>query len=127
MIAAGVDWAIVRRFGRCGSEACHTYVWEHEASAHSTAGDAILIKDEWDWATFYFAGYSVFFSGCSVGFTNIASGIAVGIAGSSCALADAQDDSLFVKILIVEIFASALGIFGIIVGIIQSNNAQFPV
>jgi V-type H+-transporting ATPase 21kDa proteolipid subunit len=81
----------------------------------------------WDFATFYFAGYGVFFSGCSVGFTNIASGISVGIAGSSCALADAQDESLFVKILIVEIFASALGIFGIIVGIIQSNNAQFPV
>lgn len=82
--------------------------------------------DTWDMANFFFAGYGVFWSGCSVGFTNIASGISVGIAGSSCALADAQDESLFVKILIVEIFASALGIFGIIVGIIQSNNAQFP-
>mmetsp|Transcript_11759 Transcript_11759/g.25716 ORF Transcript_11759/g.25716 Transcript_11759/m.25716 type:complete len:191 (-) Transcript_11759:110-682(-) len=82
--------------------------------------------EDWDWALFYYAGYGVFFSGCSVGFTNIASGISVGIAGSSCALADAQDESLFVKILIVEIFASALGIFGIIVGIIQSNNCQFP-
>jgi V-type H+-transporting ATPase proteolipid subunit len=85
------------------------------------------LPEGWNWASFYFAGYAVFFSGCSVGITNIASGISVGIAGSACALGDAQDDSLFVKILIVEIFASALGIFGIIVGIIQSNNAQFPV
>ena len=83
-------------------------------------------SEEWNWSTFYYAGYAVFFSGVSVGVTNIASGIAVGIAGSSCALADAQDDSPFVKCLIIEIFASALGIFGIIVGIIQSNNAQFP-
>jgi V-type H+-transporting ATPase proteolipid subunit len=86
-----------------------------------------MLSDTWDYANFYFSGYGVFWSGCSVGFTNIASGISVGIAGSSCALGDAQDESLFVKILIVEIFASALGIFGIIVGIIQSNSSQFPV
>jgi V-type H+-transporting ATPase proteolipid subunit len=75
----------------------------------------------------YNSGYAVFGAGLTAGFANLACGLSVGIVGSSAALADGANGSLFVKILIVEIFASALGLFGVIVAIIMAGNIKFDV
>ncbi|KAF2838765.1 gephyrin [Patellaria atrata CBS 101060] len=63
----------------------------------------------------YYTGFALFWSGITVGMCNLICGISVGINGSSAALADAADPTLFVKVLVIEIFSSVLGLFGLII------------
>ena len=71
-----------------------------------------------------YTGYALFWGGVTVGMCNLICGVSVGINGSSAALADAADATLFVKVLVIEIFSSVLGLFGLIIGLLVSGKAN---
>ncbi|ORX78761.1 hypothetical protein BCR32DRAFT_261571 [Anaeromyces robustus] len=72
----------------------------------------------------YFTAFALFWAGLTTGVSDLACGICVGISGSSAALADAADASLFVKVLVVEIFGSIIGLFGLIIALIMQGKAK---
>merc|ERR1711988_1035848 len=71
-----------------------------------------------------FNGYAHLSAGLSCGLANLAAGFAIGIVGDAGVRASAQQPRLYVGMVLILIFAEALGLYGLIVAIIlQSREA----
>ncbi|KAI1879726.1 hypothetical protein JX265_002680 [Neoarthrinium moseri] len=68
----------------------------------------------------YRTGFAIFWGGIIVGMCSLICGVSVGMVGSSAALADAADPTLFIRMLIIEIFCSIIGLFGLIAVLAQT-------
>ena len=68
-----------------------------------------------------FKGYAFLASGLSVGLSGLASGMAIGIAGDAGVRANGQQPRLYVGMILILIFGEAIGLYGLIVGIVLSQ------
>lgn len=69
-----------------------------------------------------FQGYAHLASGLACGLSGLAAGMAIGIVGDAGVRANAQQPKLFTGMLLILIFAEALALYGLIVGIILSSS-----
>lgn len=65
-------------------------------------------------------GYQYLAAGLCCGLSSLASGLAIGVAGDAGVRAYAQTDAIFVGMVLIMIFAEAIGLYGMIVAIILS-------
>merc|ERR1711957_523162 len=71
-----------------------------------------------------FSGYAHFAAGLTVGMSSLAAGLAIGVVGESGVRANAQQPKLFVGMILILIFAEALGLYGLIVGLVVASTAE---
>mmetsp|Transcript_56754 Transcript_56754/g.135176 ORF Transcript_56754/g.135176 Transcript_56754/m.135176 type:complete len:169 (-) Transcript_56754:130-636(-) len=71
-----------------------------------------------------YSGYAHLGAGLTVGMSSLAAGLAIGIVGDAGVRANAQQPRLFVGMILILIFAEALGLYGLIVGLVVAASAS---
>merc|ERR1719178_569614 len=86
---------------------------------------AVIINGKLDTPDVYsaYSGYAHLGAGLTVGMSSLAAGLAIGIVGDAGVRANAQQPRLFVGMILILIFAEALGLYGLIVGLVVASTA----
>merc|ERR1711939_819332 len=69
-----------------------------------------------------YSGYSALAAGLCCGMAGLAAGVAIGIVGDAGVRCNARQPKLFVGVILILIFAEALGLYGLIVALILQSN-----
>ncbi|CAE8683932.1 unnamed protein product [Polarella glacialis] len=86
---------------------------------------AVIINGKMDAATYSaHSGYARLGAGLTVGMSSLAAGLAIGVVGDAGVRANAQQPRLFVGMILILIFAEALGLYGLIVGLVVASTAE---
>lgn len=68
--------------------------------------------------------YAHLASGLCCGFSSLAAGLAIGIVGDAGVRANAQQDKIFVGMILILIFGEALALYGLIVSLILTSQGS---
>jgi V-type H+-transporting ATPase proteolipid subunit len=86
---------------------------------------AILIQNVKGDGTYSpYNGYAHLASGLAVGLSGLAAGMAIGVVGDAGVRANGQQPKLFVPMVLILIFAEALGLYGLIIALILSQSDE---
>merc|ERR1712015_424755 len=86
---------------------------------------AVIINGKLDASGYSaYSGYAHLAAGLTVGMSSLAAGLAIGIVGDAGVRANAQQPRLFVGMILILIFAEALGLYGLIVGLVVASTAE---
>eukprot|EP00308_Calcidiscus_leptoporus_P001504 CAMPEP_0119352822 /NCGR_PEP_ID=MMETSP1334-20130426/2026_1 /TAXON_ID=127549 /ORGANISM="Calcidiscus leptoporus, Strain RCC1130" /LENGTH=289 /DNA_ID=CAMNT_0007365945 /DNA_START=26 /DNA_END=896 /DNA_ORIENTATION=- len=72
----------------------------------------------------FFKAFAHLGGGLACGLSGLAAGMAIGIVGDTLTRASAKEPKLFVGMVLILIFAEALGLYGLIVGLILASKAE---
>merc|ERR1712003_354421 len=70
----------------------------------------------------YHDGYAHLAAGLCCGLSSLAAGLTIGIVGDAGVRANAQQEKIFVGMILILIFAEALGLYGLIVALILTSS-----
>merc|ERR1719343_1448803 len=71
-----------------------------------------------------YQGFAHLGAGLTVGLSSMAAGLAIGVVGDAGVRANAQQTRMFVGMILILIFAEALGLYGLIVGLVMASTAD---
>lgn len=95
------------------------YVIQFDFSLHILF--CCLVKNDGKYS--YYLGYQHLAAGLCCGLSSLSAGLAIGITGDAGVRANAQQDKVYVGMLLMQIFAEAIGLFGLIVAIILTSSS----
>ena len=88
---------------------------------------AVIINNNIKTDNYSYSTYSAFMhlgAGLAAGLSALAAGLAIGVVGDTAVRAYGKQDAIFVAMILMLIFAEALGLYGLIIALLMNNAAS---